>query len=39
MGQARTLKAALEDNLSTTIPSSHKIVRWLVEHAGYTLNK
>ena len=39
MGQARTLNAALEENLSTIIPSSRKIVRWLVEHACYTLNK
>ena len=37
--QARCLKVALEENMGVRIPSSHNVIRWLVEHAAYTLNK
>ena len=35
----RTLKAALESRIRKRIPSSHPIVRWLIEHSATTLNK
>ena len=35
----RTLKAALESRLDWKIPSSHPVVRWIVEHAADVMNK
>ena len=35
----RVMLSALEHRLHTTIPSSHPVVAWLVEHAASTLNK
>ena len=36
---SRCLKAALEENMGCRSPSTHAILRWLVEHSCYTLYK
>ena len=39
MEQYRCLKLALEENLGQKIPSNHNVIKWVVEHACYTLNR
>ena len=38
MDQTRCLKLTLEQNLGVRISCQHPVVKWLVEHACYTLN-
>ena len=38
-GHVRTLKAALESRIRKRIPSSHPVIRWIIEHSATTLNK
>ena len=39
MEQTRCLKLALEENLGEKVPSTHPVMRWVLEHACYTLNR
>ena len=39
VGQARTLKAALEHRIGTRIPPDARILCWLVEFAAYLMNR
>ena len=35
----RTLKIALESRIATRIPSTHPVLKWLVEHSATVLNR
>ena len=37
--QLRTLKAALESRIQARVPSTHPVVRWLIEYSDTILNK
>ena len=37
--QARCLKLAFAENIGEKVPSSHPVVRWIIDHACYTLNR
>ena len=37
--QLRTLKSALEARIDTRVPSTHPVLRWLVEHAASLINR
>ena len=37
--QLRTLKAALESRIQARVPSTHPVVRWLIEYSATILNK
>ena len=37
-GHLRTLKGALESRIQRRIPTSHPIIRWMIEHSATTLN-
>ena len=38
-GQVRTLKHALEERIQRRIPSTHPVMKWLVQYASTLLNK
>ena len=38
-GQVRVLKLALEDRLQVKIPHRHPVVPWIMEYAGFLLNR
>ena len=38
-GQVRSMKSALEDRLKMKVPSTHKIMTWMVSHVADMLNK